>query len=69
MRCVDGQQMLIARLERSKMAGLKDGKFIISPGVGGRWMDEVVVSGLAMVQYHKRQERRDAANAATTAAI
>ena len=61
MVCVDRQQVLIARVERSKRAGWKDGKFIISPGVEGRWMDEVVVSGLAMVQYHKRQKKRAAA--------
>ena len=61
MLCVDGQQLLVARFERSKRAGWKDGKFIVSPGVEGRWMDEVVVSGLAMVHYHKRQKKRAAA--------
>ncbi len=61
MLCIDGQQLLIARFERSKRARWKDGKFMISPGVEGRWMDEVVVSGLAMVQYHKRQKKRAAA--------
>ena len=61
MVCVDRQQVLIARFERSKKARRKDGKFMISPGVEGRWMDEVVVSGLAMVQYHKRQKKRAAA--------
>ena len=61
MLCIDGQQLLIARFERSKRARWKDGRFLISPGVDGRWMDEVVVSGLAMVQYHKRQKKRAAA--------
>lgn len=61
MLCVDGQQVLIARFERSKRAKRKDGKFMISPGVEGRLMDEVVVSGLAMVQYHRRQKKRAAA--------
>ena len=58
MVCVDRQQVLIARFERSKKARGKTGKFMIAPGVEGRWMDEVVVSGLAMVQYHKRQKKR-----------
>ena len=61
MVCVDRQQVLIARFERSKRPRWKDGKFMISRGVEGRWMDEVVVSGLAMVQYHKRQKKRAAA--------
>ena len=61
MLCVDGQQVLIARFERSKRARRKDGKFMISPGVEGRLMDEVVVSGLAMLQYHSRQKKRAAA--------
>ena len=61
MVCVDRQQVLIARFERSKRPRRKDGKFVISPGVEGRWLDEVMVSGLAMVQYHKRQKKRAAA--------
>ena len=59
--CIDRQQVQIARFERSKRARRKDGKFMISPGVEGRWLDEVVVSGLAMAQYHKNQEDRAAA--------
>ena len=61
MVCVDRQQVLIARFERSKKARSKTGKFMIAPGVEGRWMDEVVISGLAMMQYHKRQKKRAAA--------
>ena len=57
MLCVDGQQVLIARFERNKKAKRRDGKFMISPEVEGRLMDEVVVSGLAMVQYHRRQKK------------
>ena len=36
---------------------LQDGKFELSPSVaaGGPLMDEVVVSGLAMVEYQRRQ--------------
>ena len=58
MLCIDGQQVLIARFERSKRARRKGGKFMISPGVEGRLMDEIVVSGLAMVQYHRRRKKR-----------
>ena len=61
MVCVDRQQVLIARFELSKKARGKTGKFMIAPGVEGRWMDEVVISGLAMMQYHKRQKKRAAA--------
>ena len=61
MLCVDGQQVLIARFERSRRAKRKGGKFLISPGVEGRLMDEVVVSGLAMVQYHRRHKKKAAA--------
>ena len=64
MICIDEKEQLFARFQASGWAMKKDRKFELSPGVGGVLMDEIVVSGIAMIELRKRQSRSAAAGAA-----
>ncbi|KAL6720335.1 hypothetical protein ACLMJK_002256 [Lecanora helva] len=60
--CLDQQDQLIARFRICNWAMSKEGKFELSPGVNGMLMDEIVTSGIAMVEWARRQ-RNAAASA------
>ena len=62
MICIDEKEQLFARFQASGW----DRKFELSPGVGGVLMDEIVVSGIAMVELRRRQNRSAAAGAAAS---
>ena len=55
--CLDQQEQVCARFEASSWALHKDGKFEVWPFVDGVLMDEVIVTGLAMVEMQKRTNR------------
>ncbi len=57
MVCLDEEGQLVARFEANRFALKKEGKFELSPAVTGVLMDELVVSGLAMIEY--RRSRQD----------
>ena len=60
MLCLDQREQLIARFSSSNWAMKKDGKIELSPGVQGVLMDEIVVSGFAMIEHKIRQSRASA---------
>lgn len=62
MICLDQQQKVCAKFENSTWALKKDGKFEVGPFVSGVLMDEVVVTGLAMLEA-RRRENNSAAGA------
>ena len=64
MLCIDEKEQLFARFQASGWAMKKDGKFELSPEVGGVLMDEIVVSGIAMVELRRRRNRSAAGAAA-----
>ncbi len=55
MVCLDQAEQLIARFQISNWAFKKEGKFELGPGVDDVLMDEVVTSGVAMVEYRAKQ--------------
>ena len=55
MLCLDQREQLVARFQRSGWAMSKEGKLELSPGVSGVLMDEIITSGIAMVEYARRQ--------------
>ena len=61
MICLDQQEKVCARFENNAWALQKDGKFEVGPFVDGVLMDEVVVSGLAMVEARRRKSSNSAA--------
>lgn len=63
MICLDQQDKVCAKFENSMWALQKDGKFEVGPFVSGVLMDEVVVSGFAMVEARRRKNSRAAAGA------
>lgn len=54
MLCIDEKEQLFARFQASRSSMKKERKFELSPGVGGVLMDEIVVSGIAMVELMRR---------------
>ena len=60
MICLDQQEKVCAKFENSMWALQKDGKFEVGPSVNGVLMDEVVVTGLAMLEARRRQSRSSA---------
>ena len=66
MLCLDQREQMVARFQHSGWAMKKEGKFELSPGVSGILMDEIVTSGVAMVEYLRRQ-RASSAGAAGAA--
>ena len=57
MICLDQQDRVCAKFEKSMWALHKDGKFEVGPFVSGVLMDEVVVTGLAMLEAKRRRSR------------
>ena len=55
MICLDQQNKVCAKFQNSMWALKKDGKFEVGPFVDGVLMDEVVVSGLAMLEARRRR--------------
>ncbi len=66
MICLDEREQLVARFKSSGGAMKKEGKFELGEGVNGVLMTEVVVSGIAMYEYMRRQ--RNCSSAAAGAA-
>ena len=64
MRCSDQEDRVCAKFESSGWALKKDGKFEVAPSVGGALMDEVIVSGLAMLELQRRKKNNASAGAA-----
>ncbi len=56
MLCLDTQEQQVARFESSNWAMKKEGKFELGSGVKGLLMDELVVSGIAMVEARRRKD-------------
>lgn len=50
----------MCKVENSAWALQKDGKFEVGPFVSGILMDEVVVTGLAMVEARRRKRNNGA---------
>ncbi len=67
MICLDQQDKVCAKFENSMWALQKDGKFEVGPFVSGVLMDEVIVTGLAMLEARRRQSRSSAGASAAGA--
>ena len=68
MLCLDKSKQVVSRYRRSRWARKKYGKFELSPQVKGILMDEIVVSGSAMVWYRLRKQRSAASAGNASAA-
>lgn len=55
MVCVDQRNKVCAKFGSSMWALQKDGKFKLGPFVNGVLMDEVVVTGLTMLEARRRR--------------
>ena len=55
MLCFDQQDKVCAKFQNSMWALQKDGKFEVGPFVDGVVMDEIVVTGLAMLEARRRR--------------
>ena len=55
MICLDQQDKVCAKFQNSMWALQKDGKFEVGPSVDGVLMDEIVVTGLAMLEARRRR--------------
>lgn len=55
MLCVDEKEQLFARFQTGGWSLKKAGRFELSPGLGDMIMDEVIVSGIAMVEWWRLQ--------------
>ena len=64
MRCSDQEDRECANFESSGWALKKDGKFEVAPSISGALMDEVIVSGLAMLELQRRRKNNASAGAA-----
>jgi len=53
--CLDERQQAIARFQTSMWAVKKDGKFEVAPVVTRPTMDELIVSGIAMIEERRRR--------------
>lgn len=56
MLCLDEREQLVARYGESDWAMKKVGKFELGLGVNGVLMTEIVTSGVAMIEYMRRQQ-------------
>ena len=68
MKCSDQEDNVCARFECSGWALKKNGKFEVAPSVSGALMDEVIVSGLAMLELQRRKKKAAAAAGAASGA-
>ena len=58
LKCVNEAGELYALFEISLWAMSKDGKLELGPGIQGPFMDEIIVSGIASMEQHRRQRNR-----------
>ena len=65
MRCSDQAEHVCAKFESSGWALKKDGKFEVASSVSGALMDEVIVSGLAMLELQRRKKNNASAGGAS----
>ena len=63
MLCLDQREQLVAKFLMANWAMKKGGKFELSPGVNGMLMDEIVTSGIAMVEWRRKQRAASSAAA------
>lgn len=61
LKCVDETEQVVANFESNNWAMQKDGKFEIAPLVNGAMFDEVLITGIAAMEYYRRQRRKGAA--------
>ncbi|KAI9793926.1 MAG: hypothetical protein M1816_007178 [Peltula sp. TS41687] len=57
--CLDSNERVLARFDKNNWALAKSGRFeIVDPVLasGGRGLDELIVSGIAMLEYRRRKE-------------
>lgn len=59
--CVDQNQQELAVFEISRWALKKDGKFEIAPMIQGLLFDEVMITGIAAMEFAHRQRSSNAA--------
>lgn len=67
MLCLDNREQLVAKFESSNWAMKKEGKLELGAGVEGILMDELVVSGIAMVEHRRRKKNASSSAAAGSA--
>lgn len=60
LKCIDDKDQRCAGFECSSWAMKKDGKFELAPRVQGPLMDELVITGIAEVEFQKRQQNSSA---------
>ena len=68
MNCWDQKDRVCAKFESSGWALKKDGKFEVAPSMSGALMDEVIVSGLVMLEL-QRIRKKNAARVGNNAAL
>ena len=56
MVCLDDNKQQVAQYYESQLAWAKEGKFELTPGVNGPLVDEIVISGIAMLEWKIREE-------------
>lgn len=61
LKCIDEREQVCANFESSRWAVKKDGKFEIAPMVQGPFMDEVLVTGIAAMEYQRKQGNKSSA--------
>ena len=59
MLCLDQNEQQLARYDCSTFALMKEGKVELAPGVDGPLMDELLVSGIAMLEYKRREDEKN----------
>ena len=68
LQCVDEREQVFAKFQRPGWAKRKLGKFELGPSVSGVLMDEIVISGIAMLEWRRRQQRSSSSATAGGAA-
>ncbi len=57
MVCLDDEdELLVAIFDANRFAVKKEGRFELGPAVMGVLMDEIVVGGLAMIEYRRKRQ-------------
>ena len=59
--CLDEREQKVATFENSTFAMQKDGKLEIAPWVDGLFFDEILITGLAAVEYFRRRRQNSSA--------
>ena len=55
LKCMDETEQMVANFDCNNWAMKKDGKFEIAPLVNGPLFDEVLITGIAAMEYERRQ--------------